>query len=241
MKADKILTIIETLFQLNDIYHILLKIIQSIITKIEAVNEGSQEYIILQNTKEILYDMKNILNMFLKATGTEYTACVYRARYILARALCLPGMPHNNKMTTPDNVSATFYSNILKDNYTIITQWTKNNTMLTQSEIQAYITKMREEQKKTTLNKLDVLSVDDMQLMKDMKRFGLMKTLEKTNSKQAPEDTQSATNEETTQSNDNEDIGIHVEVNEDQEGEAEWLQPSTDQDINDEDTLESIL
>jgi hypothetical protein len=149
-------------------------------------------------------------------------------------------MPHNNKMTTPDNVSATFYSNILKDNYTIITQWTKNNTMLTQSEIQAYITKMREEQKKTTLNKLDVLSVDDMQLMKDMKRFGLMKTLEKTN-KQAPEETPSANNAETPSSNDTDDIGIHVEVNEDQEGEAEWLQPSTDQDVNDEDTLESIL
>ena len=58
-------------------------------------------------------------------------------------------------------------------------EWNKNNSMLTPFEIQSYITKMREEQKKSTLSKLDVLSIDDMQLMKDMKRFGLMKMFEK--------------------------------------------------------------
>jgi hypothetical protein len=236
IKAEKILPIIESLFQLNDINHILIKIIQNINIKLETVRETSIEKTILENTKVILYDMKNIFKLFLNATGTEYTSCIYRARYILGRALCLPGIPQNNKLSIPDNVSATFYANILKDNYNIITQWDKNNSMLTPFEIQAYITKMREEQKKTTLNKLDVLSVDDMQLMKDVKRFGLMKVLETTQQSDETVSTDNGTG--TTQVD---DTGVQAEINEDQDGEAEWLQPSTDQDVYDEDILDSIL
>ena len=233
IKADNILNIIDSLFQLNDIQHILIKLIKNTFIKLKTVNTTSIEYRILENTKTILFDMKNILHLFLNAKGIEYTACIYRARYILARALCLPGIPQNNKLSVPDNVSSTFYANILRDNFNIITDWYKNNSMLTPSEIQAYITKMREEQKKTTLSKLDVLSVDDMQLMKDMKRFGLINILEKTTPTEKVE-------VDTNQVN-NDDTGVNIPINEDQDGEAEWLQPSTDQDVQDEDILDSVL
>jgi hypothetical protein len=225
-KADTILSVIESLIQLNNIQHILLQIIQAIYKKTQSLQKDSTEKTVLENTLFILNDMKRTINLFLDATGIEYTACIYRSRYILARALCLPGIPQNGKLVVADNVSTNFYSNILKENYNIITNWSKNNSMLSASEIQSYITKMREEQKKTTLNKLDVLSVDDMQLMKDMKRFGLMKAFEKIDNKEEK------TPETTDNQNDtmNDDIGVNVQFDEDQEGESEWLQENTDQE-----------
>lgn len=230
IKGDNIIAILNSIYQINDIQHILNKIIKHIFIKLQKVNDTTIEHKILLETKEILNDMKLILNQFLNATSTEYTSCVYRARYILARALCLPGIPQSNKLVVPDNVSSTFYANILRDNFNIITDWSKNNSMLTPFEIQAYITKMREEQKKTTLSKLDVLSIDDMQLMKDMKRFGLMKVFEKTDTTDKVE---------VDSSKNDDDTGVNIPLNEDQDGEAEWLQPPTDDpDIHNEDILD---
>ena len=229
VKADNIITILNSLYQINDIQHILNKIIKSIFTKLIKTKDSPIESKILDDTKIILFNMKSILNQFLNAKNTEYNACVYRARYILARAMCLPGIPQNNKLVVPDNVSATFYANILRDNLNILTEWNKNNSMLTPFEIQAYITKMREEQKKSTLSKLDVLSIDDMQLMKDMKRFGLMKMFEKTEPNETVEVNAVKTDDDT---------GINVPINEDQDGEAEWLQQPTDEpDINENDDI----
>ena len=121
-------------------------------------------------------------------------------------------------------MSATFYNNILQENYTIINQWNTVNSMLTSEEIQAYITKMREEQKKVTLNKLDRLNVDDIQLMKDMKKIGLTKILQDIA-------------QETPIFNMNEDIASGDAINEDDAGETEWLQETTDADNIEEDTL----
>jgi hypothetical protein len=82
--------------------------------------------------------------------------------------------------------------------------------------------------------------VDDMQLMKDVKRFGLMKTLEKTKVVNEEDTTPNESSQPGNQTTDD-DTGVQAEVNEDQEAEAEWLQSSTDQDVIDEDILESIL
>ena len=244
-QANKIIDIIQSIGQINDIIHILNKIIQNINTRINNTKNNTNEYRVLNNTLQILYDMKNMLNIFLKATHSEYTICLFRAKYVLSRALCLPGIPERNKIVLPDNVSTNFNSNIMKDNYNSIMQWNKNNSKLNASEIQSYITKMREEQKKTTLNKLDTLSIDDVQLMKDLKRFGLTKvlgedpTISQTNANVAGTGPigEDIDTEELAP-----DIGnINPSEQADQEGEAEWLQQNTDSDIIDEDFLDSIL
>jgi hypothetical protein len=227
-KAEKILRIIEEIDQLNDIYTILLKILQSITLKLQSTQPTTNEYKNLETTQLSLFDMKATLRKFLKATGTDYIAYIFKAKYILARAICLPGIPENSKISRPDNVSATFYNNILQDNYTIINQWNTVNSMLTSEEIQAYITKMREEQKKVTLNKLDRLNVDDIQLMKDMKKIGLTKILQDIT-------------QEVPIFNMNEDIASGDAINEDDAGETEWLQETTDADNVDEDYLDSQL
>jgi hypothetical protein len=219
-KTEKILASIAALSQLSDIQHILLRILQNINIKLDTYTKTSNEYKFLESSLMILHDMKNILCHFTQARGNEYIECVYKSRYFLARALCLPGIPENNKLIKPDNVAASFYENILQENYNILTKWTTANTMLTQEEIQTYITKMREEQKKVTLNKLDTLNVDDIQLMKDMKRIGLMKVIESL--------------EQSEQDN------VQTPT-EDQDGESEWLQETTDPEQNDDDTLSSIL
>jgi hypothetical protein len=223
VKAEQILKIFGTLTQLSYVNHILLKIIQSTYLKLQSVQPESTEQEILQGSLDILYDMKKILHKFTKATGTEYTASIYRAKYILARAICLPGIPQSTRMVVPDNVTANFYSNILADNYTILSKWSTSNSMLTETEIRAYITKMREEQKKDTLKHRDTLNIDDQQLMKDMKRFGLSKILEKQQVNEAtlPE----------------EEIVAENIPDEDQEGESEWLQDPTDAEVIDEDIL----
>jgi len=223
-KSDKILKVLADLIQLSDINHILLRLFQNINNKLETFKNTSNEYKILESTMSILHIMKDIITTFTKASGNEYIECVYKSRYILARAICLPGIIENNKLTKPDNVTASFYENILQENYNIVIRWTTSNTMLTQEEIQTYITKMREEQKKITLNKLDTLNVDDIQLMKDMKRIGLMKVFE-TQEKEGGEATD----------------GNTQTPNEDQDGESEWLQETTDPEVNDDDTLSSIL
>jgi len=227
-QANRLTDIIQSITQMNDIYHLLIKIIQNINKKLHVATINTTEYRVLQTTLNILNDMKNVITLFLKSVATKYTTNLYRAKYILARAICLPGIPQRNRISLPDDVATNFYSNIIKDNYNTLIQWNKTNAMLTPNEIQAYITKMREENKKDTLKKLDELSVDDIQLMKDVKRFGLTKTLEK---------------EKEINTESNEDIPIYENEGdfENQEGEAEWLQTTTDPETLNDDLLDSIL
>jgi hypothetical protein len=108
--------------------------------------------------------------------GANYTIMLYQAKYIFALALCLPSTLNTEyelSIDSPDDVDV---GSVRSSVYKAFENWSKTNTMLTQQEIQDYITKMREEQKNIVLNKYNVLNVDDLQLMKDMKRFGLKVT-----------------------------------------------------------------
>jgi len=84
------------------------------------------------------------------------------------------------------------------------------------ADIQAYVNKIREEQKNITLAKYNRIGdVDELQLMKDMKRFGLKVP-------EAGADGDSQAGAEAAGNNDD-------EAN---MGEAEFAQPSTDRDAN---------
>ena len=61
---------------------------------------------------------------------------------------------------------------VLSTNYDIFVTWKNTIKMPTVTEYNDYINKMREESKIKTMAVYNVLEDDDLQLMKDMKRFG---------------------------------------------------------------------
>ena len=99
---------------------------------------------------------------------------------------------------------------IANNNYNYIIEYAKSNSMMTVTEIQNYITKMREIEKNIKLEYQDELSNDDRRLLKDMKRFGLKVDMSDANNMNNP-----------TQ-------------NEDDQGEADFMQMNTDYDRDDD-------
>ena len=131
--------------------------------------------------------------------------------YALACVLALPGKVNNIfNFILPSNISSTVMETIANNNYNYIIEYAKSNSMMTVTEIQNYITKMREIEKNIKLEYQDELSNDDRRLLKDMKRFGLKVDMSDANNMNNP-----------TQ-------------NEDDQGEADFMQMNTDYDRDDD-------
>jgi len=157
-----------------------------------------------ESVMEIIKSIKDVLS---KIKNTSHPIYIYA----LACVLALPGKVNNIfNFILPSNISSTVMETIANNNYNYIIEYAKSNSMMTVTEIQNYITKMREIEKNIKLEYQDELSNDDRRLLKDMKRFGLKVDMSDANNMNNP-----------TQ-------------NEDDQGEADFMQMNTDYDRDDD-------
>jgi len=123
---------------------------------------------------ELAKMMKNtLIDIQKKFKGDDYTKSLYFSKYILAIAYTLPAQPiYIDKDLTIDIPDGIDINDVLSINFDILVTWKNTIKMPTVSEYNDYINKMREESKIKTMAVYNVLDDDDLQLMKDMKRFG---------------------------------------------------------------------
>jgi GTPase SAR1 family protein len=99
-------------------------------------------------------------------------------KYAIAKALCFPGS-YNTKLILPNNIPENLYPNIKKQNYKNIIAWDKTRFKMTEDEINDYLAKMREKQKDVILDNLNRIDDDnEKQIINDMKNFKLIKFTE---------------------------------------------------------------
>lgn len=130
---------------------------------------------------EIIANIKRTLSLIKDAANPIY-------KYALACALALPGRiqgdGQNKRYSVPTNIRSDVLKIIIDSNYEYIVSKTKTSETMTNDEIQNYITRMREEEKNVKLEYQDVLSNDDRQLLKEIKKIGLQMKLPELNEHQ---------------------------------------------------------
>ena len=175
-KANEINTTITTIKDIGSIINIVSLLIKNLFTLMNKYNTNSNliEYNVYNNAFEITQSIKGtLIQMQNKFKGTEYTTALYISKYILAIAYCLPAqIIYDNDIfiDIPDGIDIDI---IISNNYDIISSWKHIYKMPSVEEYNDYITKMREESKIKIMAGYNVLQDDDLQLMKDAKRFGL--------------------------------------------------------------------
>jgi len=143
-------------------------------------NNANQELAIMRNAIETVKRMKRVITTAMNdATSPTYNIkkLMHYATYTLAIALCSPGVVQrinqNINIDVPIGLSANVIPSITQQHVNTCNTWKITHYILTATEIQEYINKVREEAKLKLLAKYDVLNVEDRQLLKDMKRFKL--------------------------------------------------------------------
>ena len=175
-QANQINTTIASINDIGSIINIVNLLTKNLFTLKNKFNTDSNviEYNVyataLETVQSIKYTLIHIQNNF---KGSDYTTALYISKYILVLAYCLPGQiiyDNDVYIDIPDGIDIDI---ILTTNYYIINSWKHTNKMPSVEEYNNYITKMREESKIKIMAAYNVLQDDDLQLMKDAKRFGL--------------------------------------------------------------------
>ena len=172
-KSNEINGIINNIKDIGSIINIVSLIIKNLFS-IANRNIDTSSYNIYNSAMETAILMKNTLIAIQnKFKGDDYTKSLYFSKYILAIVYTLPGQPiYIDKdliIDVPDGIDI---NEVLIVNNDILVTWKNTIKMPTVSEYNDYINKMREESKIKTMAIYNVLEDDDLQLMKDMKRFG---------------------------------------------------------------------
>jgi hypothetical protein len=170
------------------------------------------------------------------ATSPTYNIkkLMHYATYTLAIALCSPGVVQrinqNINIDVPIGLSANVIPSITQQHVNTCNTWKTTHYILTATEIQEYINKVREEAKLKLLAKYDVLNVEDRQLLKDMKRFKLK--VEEGGDADAMEGVADA--DAMAGVNVGGDVEADADAQYERQGEAEYEMESYDADKNDE-------
>lgn len=130
--------------------------------------------------------------------------------YVSTITLGLPATIEQGQWSIPPHTTRQELSAIWNKHYHTCTEWNQIGVMMNANEVQSFITKVREQQKEISLQRLDVLSIEDRQILLDAKNLGLLRIVEFSE--------------------------IHVDAALDLEGEQDFAMPSLDADP-DEDAL----
>ena len=176
-KANDINSIVVGIKDISSIVTIINLLIKNLFAVSTKYKKDSDiiAYNIYNDALQTAQEMKNVLiKMQNTFKGTHYTNAVYFSKYILALAYSLPAqviyVDKETQLYVPDGIDIDI---ILHENYKLVNAWKHTFKMPTVGEFNDYINTMREESKNKTMATYNVLSDDDLQLMKDTKRFGL--------------------------------------------------------------------
>ena len=98
--------------------------------------------------------------------------------YVAVVVLGMPAEAEGESWTIPAGTTTNEIDNTWKTNFQTCIEWSKNGFMMNSSEVQAFITRVREQQKEISLARLDILSVEDRQILLDAKNTNLLRIVE---------------------------------------------------------------
>lgn len=98
--------------------------------------------------------------------------------YACVVAIGMPATIDNNNLSLPTEITRDIVSHIWNKNYQTCNEWSKFGFMMNSAEVQAFITRVREQQKELSLQRLDILSIEDRQTLLDAKNLGLMRIVQ---------------------------------------------------------------
>ena len=175
--ANDINTILVNIKDIGSIINIIILLIKNLHTISDKYKNDVNmiAYNIYNDAKDTVLLMKETLiriqNTF---KGDDYKTVLYFSKYILALAFALPGKTtYVDKDTVIDPPDGIDIDDIITSNYKLVISWNNIYKMPTVEDYNDYINKKREESKIKTMAVYNALQDDDLQLMKDMKRFGL--------------------------------------------------------------------
>lgn len=208
----------------EQLFNIVVRNIQSTRAKVSA--EG-REHALLTSYVSELVEIKRYLHK-LRGILDEVDMSLVRPLYtfIISRAVCLPAVPESStgsQLVITESVGAGFLSRTIKTGLEQFKNYIQTATMPTMDQQATFITDMREQQKVDVLAVLDDKSVDDRQLLLDMKKLGLISLVKKPVAEPQPDDT-----------------GVNT-TNDDEyeaEGEDEFKHKGTDADKDDLDDMD---
>lgn len=167
---------LETLLLNHHVNYKNIMLILCSIYKTYPTNNSEEEHLLLQS----IMTLHNTLHHLDKLTiiCNEYNQQdISRIRtYILCRALCLPcnvDLNNNGVLSVSVNVTNGFINNLMKLVYTTVTRYLRISKMPTQEENVAFITKIREENKRKILQVMNTKTPEERNLMNAIKKIGL--------------------------------------------------------------------
>jgi hypothetical protein len=98
--------------------------------------------------------------------------------YVAVVVLGMPAMVDGDGWFTPVGITMQQMAAVWNKNYNECMDWDINGFMMNASDVQAFITRVREQQKEISLTRLDVLSIEDRQTLLDAKNLGLLRIVE---------------------------------------------------------------
>lgn len=99
-------------------------------------------------------------------------------QYVSTILLAKPANIDHGNLSLPSDMTRQTITSIWNKNYQLCTEWNMVGSMMNATEVQAFITKVREQQKEISLQRLDILSIEDRQTLLDAKNLGLLRIVE---------------------------------------------------------------
>jgi hypothetical protein len=146
------------------------------IYKKTVINLPEEEQL-LKNAIATIHDIIRDIDNLVKISNEYNAQDILRIKkYILCRALCLPcnvNINTNGILSASINVTNGFVTNLMKLVYTTVTRYLRFSKMPTIEENIAFITKIREENKRKILQVMDTKTADERNLINAIKKIGL--------------------------------------------------------------------
>lgn len=143
----------------------------------QKYEQDSREAAILrEHVRESIHIRKHMHKLHGIFDEVDFSKIRPMYKYVISKMLCLPAAPETSKndiLIMGEAVSADFVKKTIKTALDQIRSYIKGTQMLSSKEQSDFITEMREQQKINTLKILDDKTVDDRQLLLDMKRIQL--------------------------------------------------------------------
>jgi hypothetical protein len=143
----------------------------------KTVTNSVEEEQLLKNAITTIHEILRHIDNLVNISNEYYAQDIIRIKkYILCRALCLPcnvNINTNGVLSTSINVTNGFVKNLMNIVYTTVTRYLRFSKMPTDEQNIAFITKIREENKRKILQVMDTKTADERNLMNVIKKIGL--------------------------------------------------------------------
>jgi hypothetical protein len=147
--------------------------ISSLLSFMNRIGKNIHEKVQDTHHAEMLSHMKTCLRK-IPSGKVSSSMIIYACTVILS----MPASIYQDTFTFPANITRQDVSMIWNKNYQVCVEWNQVGAMMNATEVQAFITKVREQQKEISLQRLDILSIEDRQILLDAKNLGLTRIVE---------------------------------------------------------------